>query len=269
LVSTEDRYGGVEVTVADGSPQIGRFDCELKESLRRWQSGGKRGVWLKLPLRAAAYVGPGVANGFSFHHAKDDYVLLTRWLPADSPNTLPKYSFTQIGVGGVVVNGKDEVLMVVEKVSPLPMFQGSWKLPGGLADPGEDFADTVAREVREETGVVCTLIGVASLRHTHSLRFGQGDLYVVVKLRAEDGKDKIELDRTELQDAQWMPREKIKELAVKSGEPLNGKVSENNLKMIENALNGTLIEAAALPNSRGGKPTLLYTAAQTSAPASL
>merc|ERR1712232_905332 len=65
LVSTEDRYGGVEVTVADGSPQIGRFDCELKESLRRWQSGGKRGVWLKLPLRAAAYVGPGVANGFS------------------------------------------------------------------------------------------------------------------------------------------------------------------------------------------------------------
>ena len=27
-------------------------------------------------------------------------------------------------------------------------FQGSWKLPGGLADRGEHLGDTVAREVR-------------------------------------------------------------------------------------------------------------------------
>ena len=59
------------------------------------------------------------------------------------PSPLPKYAFTQIGVGGVVVNGHGEVLMVQEKVSPLPIYQGTWKLPGGLADPGEDFAQTV------------------------------------------------------------------------------------------------------------------------------
>lgn len=34
----------------------------------------------------------------------------------------------------------DDVLMVVEKFSPAAAFQGSWKLPGGLADPGEHFA---------------------------------------------------------------------------------------------------------------------------------
>ena len=38
-----------------------------------------------------------------------------------------------------MVNSKDEVLMVVEKFSPAAAFQGSWKLPGGLADPGEHF----------------------------------------------------------------------------------------------------------------------------------
>ena len=59
----------------------------------------------------------------------------------------------RVQVGGVVVNSLDEVLMVQERVSPLPLFQGSWKLPGGLADPGEDFATTVRREVIEETGV--------------------------------------------------------------------------------------------------------------------
>ena len=42
--------------------------------------------------------------------------------------------------------------MVQERVSPNPRMQGSWKLPGGLAEPGEEFAQTVAREVREETG---------------------------------------------------------------------------------------------------------------------
>ena len=101
---------------------------------------------------------------------------MTRWLP-DTPSPLPKYGFTQIGVGGVVLNSKNEVLMVVERTSPLAMFQGSWKLPGGLADPGEDFAKTVLREVCEETGVTGSLEGVVSLRHTHGLRFGQGDMY--------------------------------------------------------------------------------------------
>ena len=40
--------------------------------------------------------------------------------------------------------------MVVERVAPLPQFQGAWKLPGGLAERGEHLADTVAREVCEE-----------------------------------------------------------------------------------------------------------------------
>ena len=38
--------------------------------------------------------------------------------------------------------------MVQERVSPLAQYQGSWKLPGGLADPREDFAETVGREVQ-------------------------------------------------------------------------------------------------------------------------
>lgn len=72
--------------------------------------------------------------------------------------------------------------MVKEKTSPMARFQGSWKLPGGLADPGENFADTVAREVFEETRVTGKLVGVVSLRHTHDYRFGQGDMYVSFRL---------------------------------------------------------------------------------------
>ena len=37
----------------------------------------------------------------------------------------PRYGFTQIGVGGVVLNARGEVLMVQERVSPIPRLQGT------------------------------------------------------------------------------------------------------------------------------------------------
>lgn len=256
----EDRYGGVEVEVTGFEPStpVRLFDAELRQGLEAWLAKGKKGIWLNVPLQAASCVGSAVAQGFQFHHAKQDYVLLTRWLP-DTPSTLPKYSFTQIGVGGIVLNSKGEVLMVQERVSPIPAFQGSWKLPGGLADPGEDFAETVAREVQEETGVTGSLIGVVSLRHSHGFRFSQGDMYVVVKMQAL--KEEITLDPHELQDAQWMSAEAIESIVVDPAtNSLDGKVSANNWKVISNALHGSLIEGTTIPNSRGGKASMLYTA---------
>ena len=123
-------------------------------------------MWLHLPAAAHALVPAAVCAGFRYHHATPNYLQLTRWLPRDVPSPLPRYAFTQIGVGGVVVNSEGRILMVIlmvkERVSPMPRMQGAWKLPGGLAERGEDLADTVAREVREETGVSTSLDGVVS-----------------------------------------------------------------------------------------------------------
>eukprot|EP00434_Breviolum_minutum_P042529 symbB.v1.2.037858.t1/scaffold5712.1/size24325/1 len=201
LSAKEDRYGGVEAEATVGSlgAEVGRFDAELRRGLEGWKAAGKKGIWLKIPTPAAACVGSAVAQGFHFHHAQEDYVMLTQ------------YAFTQVGVGGIVLNSKAEVLMVQERVSPLPQFQGSWKLPGGLADPGEDFAETVLREVQEETGITGELDGLVSLRHSHGYRFGQDDLYVLVKLKAKN--ETINIDPAELSDARWMSEDEIKLLA--------------------------------------------------------
>jgi len=252
----EDRYGGVEVEVLEGQGSVARFSNKLQEGLSSWSTGGKKGIWLRVPLSSAALVGEAAAQGFVFHHAKTEYVLLTKWLP-EGPSPLPKYGFTQIGVGGIVVNSKDEVLMVQERISPLPIFQGTWKFPGGLADPGEDFVETVIREVREETGVTGSLLGIVSLRHSHGYRFGQGDIYVVVKLRA--ASEEINMDENELMGACWMSLDEIKSKVVEAGETLDGKVSANQWKVIESAFAGPLITGSQLPNSRGGKPNMLYT----------
>jgi len=221
-------------------------------------------VWLRIPTVSAACIAPAVRLGFTPHHAKPDYVLLTRWLP-DSPSTLPAYSFTQVGVGGVVVDSRGCVLMVQERVSPTAFFQGSWKLPGGLADPGEHFGETVAREVFEETGVEAELDGLVSMRHTHGYRFGQGDLYVLVRMRARPGKDAIKVCETELADARWMERAEIEAIvAGPEATSLDGLVSKNNWRMICNALDGAVIQGdEMLPSSGsrpGARPSMLYTA---------
>lgn len=130
LETREDRFGGVEVHVRDSAAaQVSGFWTELRAALEAWRLAGKRGIWLRLPLACHTLVSAAISAGFAYHHATPQYVLLTRWLPA-SPSPLPRYGFTLIGVGGVVLNSRDEVLMVQEAISPTARTQGAWKVGG-------------------------------------------------------------------------------------------------------------------------------------------
>jgi 8-oxo-dGTP pyrophosphatase MutT (NUDIX family) len=253
-----DRYGGVDINVPkDSAASVTQFATELKECLAEWTANGKRGIWFKVPLTCARFIASLTAEKFVFHHAKEDYVMLTRWLE-DSPSKLPRYGFTQIGVGGCVVNDKDEVLMVQERIAPDAQFEGLWKLPGGLADPGEDLGDTARREVLEETGVPSEFVGVVSMRHQHGMRFGQGDMYCVLRLRALS--DTIKVDPEEIADAKWMTFEEIQSRVPTERKPtMSGCVSSTTYKVIEKALKDVCIHGSAVPNTRG-QTTMLYTA---------
>jgi mutator protein MutT len=54
-----------------------------------------------------------------------------------------------VGVGGVVIH-RNRVLLIRRGGEPL---KGEWSIPGGLIEVGEELADAVRRELKEETGL--------------------------------------------------------------------------------------------------------------------
>jgi len=56
-----------------------------------------------------------------------------------------------VGVGAIVFDREGRVLLIERGKPPA---QGQWSVPGGKLEPRETLAQAVAREVREETGLV-------------------------------------------------------------------------------------------------------------------
>ncbi len=63
-------------------------------------------------------------------------------------------------VKGIIRDPKGRVLLLKRTCETL-VDPGKWDLPGGKLDPGELFDDAFRREVREETGLDVTIVGIA------------------------------------------------------------------------------------------------------------
>ena len=223
-----DAYRGITVrlTKDDLALTANDFREKLERSCASWKAEGTRGVWLRLPTSASTLVPAAVAVGFEFHHARPGYAMLTRWLPTDAgPSPLPAYPHHQFGVGGMVTNGKGQVLCIQEKSGRT----GFWKLPGGLVDPGEDVAAAVVREVLEETGIRTEFVALAAFRESHAGPWQTTDMYAVCTLRLHDdyAKEGVESpvptpQEKEIAKAEWMPLDDFLALPYYKNEGLFG-----------------------------------------------
>jgi 8-oxo-dGTP diphosphatase len=110
-----------------------------------------------------------------------------------------------VGVGGVVIH-RDRALLIRRGSEPL---KGEWSIPGGMLELGEELADGVRRELKEETGLEvepleCILVFDRIMREGKRVKYH----YVIVDYlcRRKGGRLRPASD---VVDARWVRREDL------------------------------------------------------------
>ena len=113
--STTNRFGGIlpRPQALKDAPES--FSEQLRHSLAAWKKEGYLVVWLEIPIDKSALIPVAVEQGFSFHHSGEAYLMLTLQLKEGA--FIPGYSTHFVGAGGVVINDRDELLVVCENYS--------------------------------------------------------------------------------------------------------------------------------------------------------
>jgi 8-oxo-dGTP pyrophosphatase MutT (NUDIX family) len=200
LVATPNPFRGVVVNSAHLPVDPGEFAASLDSSIAEWRDAGYEVAWVDIPIGLATHVPIATKRGFTYHHADSDSITATLMLIPDS--FIPPYATHYVGAGGVVLNDKEELLVVCERyrIDNRPPF---YKLPGGALEPGEHIVDSIVREVLEETGVQAQFEALACFRHWHGYRYGKSDIYFVCRLRALTHD--IKMSEQEIEECLWMP----------------------------------------------------------------
>ena len=94
--------------------------------------------------------------------------------------------------------------------------EGTWNIPGGGVEPGEDPVEAVKRELKEETGLEATKInGLLGVFSSKSSKDGHPVKVFVFECEAEDRKPEPELD-DEIIDAEFLTKSEIEKKELRN-----------------------------------------------------
>lgn len=208
----EMRHNGCELcpsraAVDAAKTQEDLFLTSLSAAVESCRANKKSAAWLNVEIFDSHIMKIAASLGFSFHHAEGQKAALCLWLSDSEESKVPVYGTHQVGVGAVCINSLNQILCVRE----IRGNYSKWKLPGGLAELGENLDEAVQREVKEETGIDCSFKSVLAVRHTHGMQFGRSDLYFIIRVQPDEGEGGVQkrpvAQAGEIESAQWVPLE--------------------------------------------------------------
>ncbi|MBN1255926.1 MAG: NUDIX domain-containing protein [Deltaproteobacteria bacterium] len=89
-----------------------------------------------------------------------------------------------LGVGGIVMKRDTAAILLIQRNQE--PNRGYWTLPGGFVESNETTDAAVVREVKEETGLHCVVVGLAGFRNRPDPDVNTS--YVVFLLRIRGGQ---------------------------------------------------------------------------------
>jgi 8-oxo-dGTP diphosphatase len=105
-----------------------------------------------------------------------------------------------LAAAGLVVSKEGKWLVVKKSYGGL---KGKWSIPAGFVNEGETADQAAVREVKEETGLECTVIGLIGLR-TGVIKSEFSDNLLVFLLQAKEDRAILALQETEIVEASYL-----------------------------------------------------------------
>jgi ADP-ribose pyrophosphatase YjhB (NUDIX family) len=110
------------------------------------------------------------------------------------------------GVSAVVLDDRGDRVLLARRADT-----GRWAIIGGIAEPGEQPADTIVREVREETAVECVPERLIMVQGLEPVQYPNGDrcqfMDICFRCRAVGGQARVNDD--ESLEVAWFPTDEL------------------------------------------------------------
>lgn len=177
------------------------FQKELDSLIETLLLENRNLLWINLSIKEASKIASFTKRGFTFFSCEENSLRMIKKLK-ENP-IIPTPANHTAGVGAVVINSKEEILLIKER------FRAShYKLPGGHIDSDELISNSLVREVFEETGVEVEFDSIISLGHFYPDQFNKSNLYIICRAKPLTLEINIR-DVDEIIDAKWMSLDKF------------------------------------------------------------
>jgi ADP-ribose pyrophosphatase YjhB (NUDIX family) len=141
----------------------------------------------------------GIAAGHEYDHD----ALFEEWMKGVGRG-VPGYQTPKVGIGAVVVNEAEEVLLIRRADT------GVWLYPTGWADVGYSPAEVAVKEVREETGIECVPERLIAVLDGLRAGFSKIPIYSLVFLCRPTGGE-LRHHPVECTDVGWFAQDQLPE----------------------------------------------------------